>query len=79
MCQTHKKPYQTQIEAITAINGELKKYGTKVKPYRCKFCKLWHVKTIGKTSQRRKRIIKRAIKRYVKLINGIESIITGTV
>lgn len=70
MCQDRKMCYASKEEAMEAINGKLKKWGKPVEPYKCCYCKHWHVRTIQKKCKIKRELIKRAIRKYIKIING---------
>lgn len=71
MCQSNKKPYGNVEAANTAIDGPLRKRGKRLLAYKCPFCAFWHVKTVQKKSTVRRKIIKRAVKQYIKLTSGL--------
>lgn len=66
-CQSNKKGYASQENALLAIACELKKYGMPIQPYKCPMCSDWHVRTKRKKATIRRRLIKKAIKKYIKL------------
>lgn len=40
---SHKISFDSQKEATTSATVAQHQHGTKLKAYRCKFCKLWHL------------------------------------
>lgn len=65
-CQSNKVAYKSCANALSAINGALKRFGTDMAAYNCPFCAQWHVKTVAKKEHIRAAVLRRAARRFVE-------------